>query len=463
MNKLLAFGIMLLFIGMTISSSTGINVVKQSTIVSLNGNTLYVGGNGTGNYSRIQDAIDNASDGDTVFVYDDSSPYIEYLHVDKSISLIGENRDTTDIEGGVYINKNWINVSGFKISKAYQTIVINSAHNNISNNILEAHPAHGYGILCYSGYNIISNNYIYDSTNGTSIYGGGNNVITHNQYVYNDNIGIDVHGDGNNTICFNTFVNNNFGIMLTSPNNDVFNCTIKSCGYDGIQIYVYLNNPINNTIKNCNIISCNRYGIYLFPSSSNNMIYHNNLINNTQNARDTGSNTWDDDYPSGGNYWSDYTDEDNNGDGIGDTPYPIPGGGNEDRYPLMEPWGIENQPPDAPIITGPINGKVRVSYDYNFSLFDPDGDSMDLRVDWGVGGPGKLYGPFDSGTIVTLNYSWCKKGNYSIRAQAIDSMGAESEWGILEVTMPYIYHSNRWMGWLDRFPLLQRLLGRFIW
>jgi len=75
MRKIITLGIMLLFLGMTISSSTEIYLEKQSTIATLGGNTLYVGGSGPGNYTSIQDAIDDASDGDTVYVYDDSSPY----------------------------------------------------------------------------------------------------------------------------------------------------------------------------------------------------------------------------------------------------------------------------------------------------------------------------------------------------------------------------------------------------
>ena len=120
----------------------------------------------------------------------------------------------------------------------------------------------------------------------------------------------------------------------------------------------------------------------------------------------------------------------------------------------------ENRPPNPPIITGPINGKIWVWYDYNFSLSDPDGDSMDLRVDWGVGGPGKLQGPFPSGSIVKLNYSWRKRGTYTIRAQAIDIYGAESEWGTLEVAMPK-NQNIFFLQWLDRFPILQKILDVF--
>ena len=79
--------------------------------------------------------------------------------------------------------------------------------------------------------------------------------------------------------------------------------------------------------------------MYLYAPSSNNTIYHNNLINNTEgNAYDEGiHNQWD----SGteGNYWKDYVGNDTDHDGIGDEPYHIHGSaGSVDRYPLMQPW-----------------------------------------------------------------------------------------------------------------------------
>ncbi|HTD80531.1 MAG TPA: NosD domain-containing protein, partial [Thermoplasmata archaeon] len=74
--------------------------------------TLYVGGSGPGNYTTIGAAIGAASTGDTVFVY--SGTYSETATIGKTISLIGENRAATIVDGGsLYLTARWANVSGF--------------------------------------------------------------------------------------------------------------------------------------------------------------------------------------------------------------------------------------------------------------------------------------------------------------------------------------------------------------
>src|SRR3989442_3730774 len=76
------------------------------------GATLYVGGSGPGNYTTIGAAITAANTGDTVFVY--SGTYPETVNLGKTISLVGENRDATIIDGGsLYLSAQWANVSGF--------------------------------------------------------------------------------------------------------------------------------------------------------------------------------------------------------------------------------------------------------------------------------------------------------------------------------------------------------------
>jgi len=101
--------------------STGTTVVKQSTRATLDGNTLYVGGSGPGNYTKIQDAINDSSDGDMVFVF--NGTYVENLVVDKSIDLIGEDKNSTVIDGSgvgdvVYISADEVNVTGFAVQNS---------------------------------------------------------------------------------------------------------------------------------------------------------------------------------------------------------------------------------------------------------------------------------------------------------------------------------------------------------
>jgi parallel beta-helix repeat protein len=102
------------------------------------------------------------------------------------------------------------------------------------------------------------------------------------------------------------------------------------------------NSIIENNITN------NMGGVFLFYSNFNS-IYHNNFIINTQNAHDECYNSWDNGYPSCGNFWDSYTGDDvfwgqnqevNGSDGVGDNPYDISGGDNKDTYPLMEPYGM---------------------------------------------------------------------------------------------------------------------------
>ena len=86
-NILTVVGITALFLGTCITPTIATESIEQSSIPNVKGKTLYVGGTGEGNYTKIQDAIRNASDEDTVYVYDDSSPYKERLVIDKSVNL----------------------------------------------------------------------------------------------------------------------------------------------------------------------------------------------------------------------------------------------------------------------------------------------------------------------------------------------------------------------------------------
>jgi len=163
--------------------------------------------------------------------------------------------------------------------------------------------------------------------------------------------------------------NNSSGIELSSSwayssYNTISNCIIKN----GIFVVGCYNLIFNNLLENSSISLPHVYPENA-PQVVNNRIYHNNFINIV--ASDGGTNYWDNGYPSGGNYWSDYTGADNyrgmnqdipGSDGIGDTPHNIPfmlnpSGPNRDRYPLMAPWTPSWAPPEEaptrwPLIAG---------------------------------------------------------------------------------------------------------------
>jgi len=130
-------------------------------------------------------------------------------------------------------------------------------------------------------------------------------------------------------------------------------------------------------------------------------------------------------------------------------------------------YGRENVPPNEPLIQGKIKGKVGVEYSYNFSTDDLDGDDVFYWIDWGDGTPVvEWVGPYASGEVVMVKHTYATKSTYNISAKAMDTIGAESPWGYLEVTMP---KNNAFIGgffiqWFferfpNAFPLLRHLLS----
>jgi parallel beta-helix repeat protein len=137
-------------------------------------------------------------------------------------------------------------------------------------------------------------------------------------------------------------MNTQYGIYLDAANNNQITANVLSNNIVGIAI----GSSSNNNIRDNNVMWNNLYGIEL-ASSSNNRIYHNNIIgNNIQAIDDSNDNYWNKTYPTGGNFWSDYSGIDDfkgsnqdipGSDGIGDTNYSIDSD-SIDNYPLMKPY-----------------------------------------------------------------------------------------------------------------------------
>jgi len=212
-----------------------------------------------------------------------------------------------------------------------------------SNSIFGSNIANNdYGIYLYSSSNnIISGNNITNNDCGIYLDYSSNNIISGNN-ITNNWYGIYLYSSSNNNISGNNITNNAYGIYFeSSSNNGISGNNITNNSHDGIYLYSSSN---YNTVSENNITN-NACGITLDSSSNNNKFYHN-FISNTQQVIVGGTNTWDDGYPSGGNYWSDYTNVDlysgpyqneTGSDGIWDHPYVI-NANNKDRYPLMKPY-----------------------------------------------------------------------------------------------------------------------------
>ena len=184
-----------------------------------------------------------------------------------------------------------------------------------------------------SSFSTVSGNSITNNYEGISLYESSNNSIYGNDITNNDVDGISLWESSNNGIYENHITNNDDGIWLVSSSkNSIYGNDITNT-YDGI----WLISSSNNSIYGNAITANNEYGISL-QGSSNNSIYHNNFVDNTNQVDTFNSvNFWDNGCE--GNYWSNYTGMDADGDGIGDTPHIIDAD-NQDNYPLMSPYMV---------------------------------------------------------------------------------------------------------------------------
>jgi len=237
-----------------------------------------------------------------------------------------------------------------------------SDFNTVSGNNITSNKGHGVELYWRSDFNTVSgNNITNNNKDGVSLYESSSfNTVSGNSIANNNEDGVSLWGS-NNTVSRNNITNNNrYGVRLFSgSSNTVSGNSIANNNEDGVHLFYSSNNTVSgnsittnnygvsalgsdfNTVSRNNIAT-NNYGVELFISSGN-TFHHNNFVNHTQQVDSYEStNIWDDSYPSGGNYWSDYEEkypdaEELDGSGIWDTPYEIDWN-DQDNYPLMKPW-----------------------------------------------------------------------------------------------------------------------------
>jgi parallel beta-helix repeat protein len=366
-----------------------------------------------------------------------------------------------NVQGLLLANTNNSKIVGNNFSKnAYDGVFLNSSFGNVlSGNNVTRNAANGV-YLSYSTENALTSNNI-TANSGAGIWlddRSDGNTFSRNTIKANGGDGI--HSDlfrvdygmdygwgffpcNNNTLSDNNFMaNNGTGIYLDcSSDNILLGNNVTSNGrwgiyLQGIHLWIMMEftgdifSSSNHLIGN-NIIANSAAGLQLNDYSRNCTFFHNNFVNNTQQVQMGGAygmydgthpqpNTWDNGYPSGGNYWSDYPGLDlksgphqnqTGSDGMGDTPYAI-STNNIDLYPLTTPFGshLPLAFPHASFLYTPTEPTTTQLVTLNASTSTCSNGSI-KSYEWDFGDGASGFGQ-------TVSHLYTSHGNYTVTLTA---------------------------------------------
>lgn len=285
------------------------------------------------------------------------------------------NVDGTPMGQLIVVNCTNVSVSNLQISNVTSGIQMIHTRNVLASaNIVGSSSWEGIG-LHYSRDITLTGNTVHSDQYPIGLYQSTNTTVVRNHVYSIHGFGIGVISTTNTTIAGNRASTAHYGGVHVVSSEDI---TIIGNLLSHNDHGIWLMSSIDVTITQNTILKNGRGASVEYCTGIH--LFHNNFIDNLDQAFDdvNGSNSWDDGYPSGGNYWSSYTGIDKNSganqdqpgsDGIGDTPHKVPWF-SQDRYPLMSPR-LNPDPPELmqTVLSGPDMENVTLLW----SLSDDDG------------------------------------------------------------------------------------------
>jgi parallel beta-helix repeat protein len=302
MKKGLVLGITFLFVVLLSIPSNGTILHTDLQSQTSFSTTLYVGGNGPNNYTTIQQAITNATNGDTIFVYDDSSPYFEHIIISTSIHLVGENKTTTIIDGEntgdvVIFSADDITMTGFTVQHSGDTPKVDagieswSDRDIITDNWVILNGAYAIGIfLNGSSDNVVTENFISENgREGVFLQNAVDCVIRNNVFTHNGHCAVIISHSSRNIIAENNMYENYATISLWpgATENEIAWNLMRNQEYSGVGIWPGAN---DNYIHHNYLSNISLYG-FIITRAQGNIIANNTIWGSNEGIHLTMANT----------------------------------------------------------------------------------------------------------------------------------------------------------------------------
>ncbi len=375
LKKGIVIGVLFLFFGAGVFPAAIGSYTTNTTRLSLM-DTIQVDNEGDGDYETIQEAVNNANEGDLIEVY--SGTYEENVVINTQVTLQGIDEELGSggesgkpvVDGGssgnvIDVQADGVIITGLVIQNSGKDGNINSgvycryySTVELADCVLQENLN---GLLFRDesdGHSIHDNRFLNNAKNSVWLKGSADSVIDNNVVKFSGESGIhlwEVSGaEVTNNVVTDASIN---GLYL----EEAMGCTVEGNSFFNSTKGARLEASDDNLFTVNTFQGNSEHGVYIWDGSSENLFYLNNFLENDVHAYDPFSylnNEWNAVYPTGGNYWDDYEGVDEDPvDGIGDSPYDVPAQ-SIDYYPQM--YMEDPNPPVVTIVT-PDPGYLYIS------------------------------------------------------------------------------------------------------